>query len=208
MLLAGLVVTLTACAAGEPDIPAAARSVAGGAPAADKPAAAPPGQEALPAHLFEGPIRKPVSIAYQAEELIALGVVTGPGEAPVAQDMTSFGAGWSGNAQLFWPAKGVGSRIVFKIPILVDARYEVDAYLTRAPDYGILQFEVGGEKLPVVFDGYAPRVEPSGKVHLGTVALETAKGSVAVRVIGRNEASSGYFAGIDRIALLVIRAAS
>ena len=195
-VLVALGAFVTACAASEP-----------APPVASEPVAMPSAKEGLPAYLFEGPVRKPGPISYEAEALMTLGVVANSLEAPMAQHMKSFGEGWSGGAQLFWPARAVGSRLTLKVPLLVPARYEVDAYLTRAPDFGILQFEVGGEELPVVFDGYAPQVEPSGRIHLGTVALQTNTGSLTVRVVGRNEASSGHFAGIDRIVLLIVRTA-
>lgn len=206
-LAAAVGIAVTACAASEPAPHAESATVTGTSPAAGDPAAVPPREQGLPAYLFEGPVRRPEPVSYQAEGLLALGVVAAPGEAPVEQGMKSFGDGWSGDAQLFWPAKGVGSRLVLEIPILVDGRYEVDAYLTRGPDFGILQFEAGGEHLPIVFDGYAAQVEPSGKVHLGTLALRATKASLAVRVVGRNAASSGHFAGIDRIVLLIVRTA-
>jgi hypothetical protein len=158
---------------------------------------------------FEGPVLagERAGISYQAEALIGSRARAGQGEDLVAQDMAGFGDGWSHDAQLFWPASGVGSRLELMVPVLTEARYAVDLYLTRAPDYGTLAFDVGGEAMPVFYDGYAAQVEPGGPLRIGILALPLGETTIGLTVTGRNAASSGFLAGIDRVVLVIVKAA-
>ena len=164
--------------------------------------------ESLPAYLFEGPVRtaEQSALRYEAESLLE-NFASAHGGRMQSQDMRGFGAGWSGDRQLFWAARRPGASLVLTVPVLADARYGIDLWLTRAPDYGRLTFRVDGESMTATFDGYAAQVEPGQPLRIGIAALRTGRHSITIRVSGRNRASTGYYAGIDRLALVPLRLA-
>jgi hypothetical protein len=166
----------------------------------------PPPAGSLPVDLFEGPVQtgEHSAVSYQGESLVSSQFAQVRKGRVLVQDMRGFGGGWGGNAQLFFAAEDTGSRLVLQIPAPGSARYAVDLYLTRAPDYGQLRLELEHGKGAVVFDGYSPRVEPAGKLRLGEAAADEGALVLDIRVTGRHRKSTGYVAGIDRIALVPV----
>jgi hypothetical protein len=79
--------------------------------------------------------------------------------------------------------------------------YALEIYLTRAPDYGQLRFEIDGQPSATIFDGVAPQVLPSGPVQLGTFPLAAGQRRVSLLLVGKHARSSGYFVGIDKLRL-------
>lgn len=162
----------------------------------------------LPAYLFEGPARtvEQSTLRYEAESLLE-NFASARGGRLQSQDMRGFGAGWSDDRQLFWAARRRGATLILTVPVLTDARYGIDLWLTRAPDFGRLTFQIDGESLAEVFDGYATRVETGQPLRIGIAALRTGQHTITIRVSGRNPASKGYYAGIDCIVLVPLRVA-
>lgn len=164
--------------------------------------------ESMPAHLFEGPVRtgEQAAVSYEGESFADSRLAHARGGHAIAQDMRAFGSEWSGNAQLFFAARGRGSRLVLELPTLVPAKYRVDLYLTRAPDYGRLRINLEAGEKPIDFDGYAPGVERAAKLQVGEALSRDGRLLLDVTVIGRHRESRGYLAGIDRIVLVPLSA--
>ena len=55
-----------------------------------------------------------------------------------AQDMKPFGTQWSGGRQLYWIADKPNAELKFEIEITEPGEYDLNADLTKAPDYGDL----------------------------------------------------------------------
>jgi hypothetical protein len=146
---------------------------------------------------------KPTPVAVEAEALLAAGKATVRGGALAAQPMREFGAGWSDGAQLFWHSGDVGAVLDLVVDVPVAGRYSLALYLTRAPDYALLQLEVDGAR-SVTFDGFAERVEPSGPVRAGSFDLQAGPRRISLMILGRHAQSTGHFAGVDRIELLPV----
>lgn len=117
------------------------------------------------------------------------------------QKMKGFGRGWSDNRQLFWHGGETGSTLDLMVEVPRDGAWRVAIDLTRAPDYGQLEFEVDHQPSAIRFDGYAPAVQGPETVDLGVFTLHRGLRPVTLRITGRNGASSGFFAGVDRIRL-------
>jgi len=164
--------------------------------------------DSMPAHLFEGPVRtgERAALSYEGESLAGTRFAHARQGGVIAQDMRAFGAGWSGNAQLFFAARGEGSRLVIELPTLGPAKYGVDVYLTRAPDYGRLRLGLEAAEKPIDFDGYAPRVERADRLRVGEMVPHEGRLLLDVKVIGRHRRSRGHLAGIDRIVLVPLGA--
>jgi serine/threonine protein kinase len=110
------------------------------------------------------------------------------------QDMRVFGLDiWSNDKQLFGFPKQAGEWIDVEVPVQADGPQHLIVYLTKAYDFGIVQFYLDGKSLGKPIDlcltGSQPIVTP---VNLGTVDLQ--KGTVTLRleVVGTNDQSEGY----------------
>ncbi len=137
----------------------------------------------------------------EAEALFAAGKVQLRGGRTVSQPMAGFGQGWSADAQLFWLDGAAGATLDFLIEVPRAASYEVEVFLTRAPDYGQLQMEVDGQRSRAGFDGYAPGVMPPVAIALGSYALEPGTRRVSLMIVGKNPSSTGFLVGVDRLRL-------
>jgi len=90
------------------------------------------------------------------------------------------------------------------VPVPADGKYEVTAYLTKARDYGVIQFSLDGKPLGKPIDGYEPeKVVSTGPISLGTVELKKGNAVLRVEAVGTNEKSTGirHMWGLDCIVL-------
>jgi hypothetical protein len=175
-----------AAAAGQPQ--AEARSQEGGAPPSGAVRAA-------------AAVLRASQVDVEAETLIAAAKIQIRGGHVADQAMTGFGPGWGGGAQLFWGGGAVGGTLDLIVDIPLDGAWTAEVLLTRAPDYGQLQFEVDQHPVTARFDGYAPRVAGPVTVQLGTFTLQAGPRRVSLMIIGKNGQSTGWLAGVDRVRL-------
>jgi len=120
------------------------------------------------------------------------------------QLMVEFGEHWSNNEQLWARPNGGNQWVELRLPVPADGRYKLIAYLTKARDYGIIQFAVNGHVLGRPFDGFnAGKVIATGPVELGTLDLKKGGATLRVTTIGTNPRSQGnrYMWGLDCIVL-------
>jgi hypothetical protein len=118
-----------------------------------------------------------------------------------AQSMQRFGTGWSNDAQLFWGGGAVGATLDLTIDVPARAAYAVEIYFTRGPDFGRVQTQVDGRPVGPRYDGYGPKVMAAGPMQAGKFSLEAGPRKVSFLILGKNDQSSGYAVGIDRIRL-------
>lgn len=143
---------------------------------------------------------------YEGESLVKAGNATANGGAVSAQQMSGFGAGWSGDAQLFWGGGKPGAVLDLELDVLDAGNYEIELRMTRAPDFGLLRMQVENKDVTAKFDGYASLVTLSEPISLGTFYLAAGKRKVSFMIEGKNAKSSNYFAGIDYVRLTKKRA--
>jgi hypothetical protein len=121
------------------------------------------------------------------------------------QDMHPFSEGkWSGNSQLWARPPKAGQFADLVLPVPADGTYKVIVYLTKARDYGIVQFSLEGKALGKPIDGFEPeKVLATGPVELGTADLKKGNAVLRVEVTGTNEKSVGlrYMWGLDCVVL-------
>ena len=122
-----------------------------------------------------------------------------------AQEMGIFSDGrWSGDSQLWVRPPKKGEWVDLELPVVADGRYHVIVYLTKARDYGVVQFHLNGKPLGKPIDCFEPdRVVRTGAIDLGEVELKKGKATMRVEVIGTNEKSVGlrYMWGLDCVVL-------
>jgi hypothetical protein len=122
--------------------------------------------------------------------------------APVEAQGNCCGVIWSGDAQLWFRATKAGDAVTLQFNVPTSGVYRLSAFWTQASDYGVVTFAVDGVTLGQPFDGYhAPNVVLAPPVDYGAVPLSSGKHRLMLTVVGKNPASTGFFAGLDRIAL-------
>jgi len=140
-------------------------------------------------------------VEIEAETLVAPGKIQIRGGQAVPQPMSGFGPDWGGGAQLFWGGGAVGATLDLIVDVPQPGAWAAEILLTRAPDYGLLQFEVDQHPVTARFDGYAPQVDGPVTVQLGTFAMQAGPRRVSLMIIGKNAQSTGWLAGVDRVRL-------
>ena len=143
------------------------------------------------------------SIIVEAESLAAQ-VSPGAPKA-VTQDMRPFGAGWGGDAQLFWPAAQIGAELNLSFTITATGRYEIFLHFTRAPDYAFVQASFHGAPW-VAFNGYATTVRRD-RALLAMRDLKPDVYELLVKVVMKDGSAKGLNVGLDRIELAPVGAA-
>ena len=111
------------------------------------------------------------------------------------------GADYGDGTHMFFTAGSVGSELALGFPIRKAGKYPVSAYLTKAADYGIVQLKIDGKPVGEPFDGYNNGVIRVGPVKLGEIELSEGNHNLALEIVGKNDKSSGYLAGIDQLLL-------
>jgi hypothetical protein len=153
--------------------------------------------------------RTPISprmLDFEAEDLLTAKKILVKGGRTATQPMISFGSGWSNNTQLFWSGGEPGAVLDMIIDVPSPALYAVELYMTRAPDYGNLRIEVDGKTSSVHFNGYSPKVIGANPVQAGKFSLQAGQRMISLMITDKYSASSGYYAGIDRIKLYPVGA--
>lgn len=117
------------------------------------------------------------------------------------QPMQAFGSSWSGGAQLLWVDGAIGAVLDLQVEVPEAAAYRVSLALTKGPDFGVIQAEVGGKASATKFDGYSPTVVRVSSVDLGVFVLRPGQCNVSLMIIGKNPQSTGFLVGVDRIDL-------
>ena len=121
------------------------------------------------------------------------------------QGMREFGENkWSGDAQLWGQPPKVGEFADLIVPVAADGKYHVVVYLTKARDYGVVQFSLDGKALGQPIDCFEPeKVLATGPIDLGEADLKKGDATLRVEVTGTNEKSVGlrYMFGLDCVVL-------
>jgi hypothetical protein len=121
------------------------------------------------------------------------------------QDMTPFADGnWSGGSHLWGRPSKAGEWVDLQLPVTIAGRYQVVAYLTKARDYGIVQFRLDGKPLGHAIDCFhRDGVVATGAIDLGAVDLKRGTATLRLEVVGTNPKSDGlrYMWGLDCVVL-------
>ncbi len=121
------------------------------------------------------------------------------------QDMSPFADGkWSGDSHLWARPPKKGEWVDLELPVAAAGKQHVIAYLTKARDYGVVQFSLDGKPLGKPIDCWnSPDVVATGPIDLGEVELKRGPHTLRVEVVGTNEKSDGlrYMWGLDCIVL-------
>ena len=109
------------------------------------------------------------------------------------EEMSGFGADWSGMAQLRVDGRKEGDSFSLTLPALED-HYDVGFYFTQGPAYCDVDVMAGGKKVGG-FKGYAKTIVPGGRIDLKDLASTT--GEIVLEFVLRGKDSSGFTVGLD-----------
>ncbi len=119
------------------------------------------------------------------------------------QAMSNFSLGeWKNDDQLFWGDPALGEELELDLPVKSDGPQRLSVVLTRAGDYGIVQFSLDGRKIGPEIDLYCGYVTTTPPILLGTADLSAGSHKLTVKSVGANEkAEKRHMFGLDRIIL-------
>jgi hypothetical protein len=151
---------------------------------------------AMPPAGFRIPLRVVVPNGAVEAEGLTLSESAAPGR---IEDMTPFGADWSGLNQLLVPTDTKGDGFALALPA-IEETYDVSLYYTRGPSYGNVVIQHDGQGVGS-FDGYSATTVPGGKVLLK--GLRVKEGYIKLRFVveGKDTKASGYAVGLDAFTL-------
>jgi Protein of unknown function (DUF1553)/Protein of unknown function (DUF1549) len=141
--------------------------------------------------------RQGAPLVHEAEAL----EVEVEGGAWVRQEL---GSNYSEGHHQWWHGAEIGQSLKIRLPQTSrGGRHVVSAYMTRAPDYGIVQWYWGEQKLGPPQNLYAAKVERTERITLGTVLMETkAPPQLRVRIVGHDpRAVPAHMFGLDTLHL-------
>jgi len=137
--------------------------------------------------------------AIEGEKLKILGKTGGE---PQEQDMTGFGEQWSNGAHLWWIGTKPGDKLDLALPVKQVGKYRLGMQLTKAPDYGIVQLYLDGQKLGEPIDLYHESVVATGLLAMGEHDLTAGDHKLTVEIVGANDkAIKNYMFGLDYVKL-------
>lgn len=126
------------------------------------------------------------------------------GGTAASQGLTPFPLGrWHNDDHLWWTGGKPGDRLDLALPVKSAGRQRVSVVLTRAPDYGIVQFSLDGRKVAGHIDLYSAIVTNTVPIPLSVADLSPGDHTLSVEIVGANEKAAGekHMFGIDRIIL-------
>jgi hypothetical protein len=108
---------------------------------------------------------------------------------------------WSNSQQLWWRDGKPGDRLELVLPVAESGRYKIGIHVTRAFDYGILQFSLDGQKLGDPADLYSAENRTEFRP-LGEKSLEKGDHRLTIEIVGSNpQAKPRHMLGLDYVQL-------
>jgi hypothetical protein len=136
---------------------------------------------------------------YEAELLPIF--TTSFGDSTRVQNMTAYGENWSNQQQLLLISNDIGDYVRLIFQVAFPDTYDISAYFTQAPDYGVVSVKINNTVLGLPVDLYAPLISRSMQKNFGTIYLAAGTHQCTFEVAGKNSASSNYRLGLDNLIL-------
>jgi hypothetical protein len=116
-----------------------------------------------------------------------------------SEDMSAFGAEWSGSHQLKILAGKRGDAFELSFPA-EEEEYDVALYHTRGPEYGNVAVFHRNQKV-ASFEGYDPETIPGGKILLKGIRTERGRIRLGFAADGKDGKATGSAIGLDAFIL-------
>jgi hypothetical protein len=116
------------------------------------------------------------------------------------QDISGHGE-FSQDNQLWLRPRAAGATAEFQLPDgLKPGKHKLTLWVVCARDYGIVQWSLNGKPVGPAVDGYSPKVVPK-EIDGGVVEIKGGENRLSVKITGKSEKSTGFYAGLDAIRL-------
>lgn len=136
---------------------------------------------------------------YEGEEFGSF--VSSSGDPSQVQNMIAYGENWSNQEQLFYASDETGDYFSVNLQTALGDSFDVAAYFTKGPEYGIVSVSVDGQGIGLPYDLYSPLTVRSSQVEFGTIYLTAGTHRFKFSVAGKNTASTNYRLGVDNLVL-------
>jgi serine/threonine protein kinase len=147
--------------------------------------------------------QEPKEARLEGEKLRILARSSNFGIGPQAMAVFKDGK-WSGDAQLWASPPKAGEWCDLILPVAAKGRYRVTVTMTKAADYGTVQFWLDDKPVGQPFDGYiADKVVNAAPIDLGVVEVRKNYLTLRIDTVGTNPKSIGarYMWGLDCVVL-------
>ncbi|MEK7467340.1 MAG: glycoside hydrolase family 172 protein [Planctomycetota bacterium] len=121
------------------------------------------------------------------------------GEA-VKQDMSAYGEGWSGEAQLWWKGGRAGDALTLAFESAMEGKRILAIAMTQAPDYGKVRVSINGVVVLEEVDLHAGTVKRLPEECV-TAELKKGKNEIRIQITGTNPDAepANHLVGLDYV---------
>jgi len=105
---------------------------------------------------------------------------------------------WYNDQQLWWTGAKQGSDLQLAIDVEKSGKQKLIVGMTKAVDYGIVQFSIDGKDVGQPIDLFNDGVIHTGMVEIGTVDLTAGEHVLGIKIVGKNEKSTNFMFGMDK----------
>jgi hypothetical protein len=117
------------------------------------------------------------------------------------QGMGNYGLDWFDDNQLWWTPHEDGAAVKLRLPAPADGKYKISGRFTHARDYGKIQLIVNGKEVGSPVDLYNDDKVIAVDHEVGIAELKKGQNELVLKIVGKNEKSTGYLAGINYLIL-------
>ena len=125
-------------------------------------------------------------------------VVNRPGGNLSIQQMGQYKDKWHNDQQLWWTGAKQGNELQLAIDVEKSGKQKFVVGMTKAADYGIVQFSIDGKEIGKPVDLFNNGVIHSGMIEIGTIDIAAGEHTLGVKIVGKNEKSTNYLFGMDK----------
>ncbi|MBN1419565.1 MAG: DUF2961 domain-containing protein [Planctomycetes bacterium] len=117
------------------------------------------------------------------------------------QDISGHGPHFSRGTQVWLRPTAAGATADFALPAKVKpGKYRLTLFVVCSWDYGIVEWSLNGNRVAGPIDAQSKEVV-SKKVDGGIVEIREGQNVLSIKVTGKSEKSSGFYAGLDALKL-------
>ncbi|MDR1493801.1 MAG: DUF2961 domain-containing protein [Planctomycetaceae bacterium] len=113
------------------------------------------------------------------------------------QNMSRFQDKWKNDSQLWWREAKPGDELQLRIKAEKSGKQHIVVSLTKAVDYGQVQFSFDGKNIGKVIDLFNDGVIRTGEIDLGELDISAGEHIFSVKIAGKNEKATNYLFGLE-----------
>ncbi|MDR1383744.1 MAG: DUF2961 domain-containing protein [Planctomycetaceae bacterium] len=115
------------------------------------------------------------------------------------QNMAHFNGKWKNDEQLWWTGATKGDELKLRYKIEQSGKQHIVVSLTKAVDYGQIQFSFDGKEIGNVIDLFNDGVIRTDEIDLGELDVFAGEHILGVKIVGKNEKSTNFLFGLENV---------